>query len=253
MLVKEVWFSLFGRSQLVHRYISHPLSATASGEMSVAQVTRSLAMRLDNLKSQYHHELLPLTHQRQVLVREVSELKVAREHFLEETTVLNARNEQLAQLSAQYARRMEATTRSETPVQDTSPPGKKSTSFDKPPSIQASVSTSSTHSTTTLVEERERERERDRDRERDRERDRDREVKVGRTSKPEHSDATKHGKFIKWPGSHRGREPSTGPSESKGKMHMEHNFQQASALRFARCDHCTEKLWGASQYRCTSE
>jgi len=202
-------------------------------------------MRLDNLKSQYQHELIPLTEQREALVREIAELKAAREQFLEETTVLNARNEELAQLSAQYTRRMDAA-RSETPVLDISPPpqredtnsvhGKKSTSFDRPRpipeapmAVQHSLSASSTQSTNTLLE--------------------DREVKANRMAKPDQWDAMstlKHGKFIKWPGS-RTREAS-----SSGKMHMEHNFQQASTLRFTRCDHCGDKLWGSSQFRCSS-
>ena len=65
-------------------------------------------MRLDNIKIQYQCELIPLTQQREALVREIADLKAARDTFLEETTVLNVRNEELAQLSAQYARRMEA-------------------------------------------------------------------------------------------------------------------------------------------------
>ena len=38
------------------------------------------------------------------------ELRTARDTFLEETTVLNARNEELAQLSAQYTRRIDVAT-----------------------------------------------------------------------------------------------------------------------------------------------
>lgn len=215
------------------------------GDVPSTHISRSLTMRLDNLKSQYQHELIPLTEQREALVREIAELKAAREQFLEETTVLNARNEELAQLSAQYTRRMDAA-RSETPVLDISPPpqredtnsvhGKKSTSFDRPRpipeapmAVQHSLSASSTQSTNTLLE--------------------DREAKANRMAKPDQWDAMstlKHGKFIKWPGS-RTREAS-----SSGKMHMEHNFQQASTLRFTRCDHCGDKLWGSSQFRCSN-
>lgn len=178
-------------------------------------------------------------------MREITELKAAREQFLEETTVLNARNEELAQLGAQYTRRMEAA-RSETPVPDISPPPRredanpvKSTSFDRPRpipeapmSVQHSLSASSTQSTNILID--------------------DREIKANRPPKVDQGDAMstlKHGKFIKWPGS-RTREPSS--SDSRSKMHMEHNFQQASTLRFTRCDHCGDKLWGSSQFRCSS-
>ena len=66
-------------------------------------------MRLDNIKSQYQHDLVPLTQQREALQREIAELKAVRDVFLEETTTLNARNEELAQLSAQYTRKLEMT------------------------------------------------------------------------------------------------------------------------------------------------
>ncbi|KAI6121821.1 RhoGAP-domain-containing protein [Pisolithus sp. B1] len=222
-------------------------SAAAFGEVPATHI-RSLIMRLDSLKSQYKHELIPLSEQRECLMREISELRASRDQFLEETTVLNARNEELAQLSTQYARRMEVA-RPETPVLDISPPPmpddtnklrrKKSMSLDRlrhapetPPSVQHSLSASSTQSTNTVVEDRE---------------------KGSRTPKPDQSDAIstlRSGKF-KWPGS-RTREPATYASDHRGKMHMEHNFQQASTLRFARCDHCGDKLWGTSQLRCSN-
>lgn len=223
-------------------------SAAASGEVPATHISRSLAMRLDSLKSQYKHELIPLSEQRECLMREITELKASRDQFLEETTVLNARNEELAQLSTQYARRVEVA-RSETPVLDISPPPmhddtnklrrKKSMSLDRlrhvpetPTLVQHSLSASSTQSTNAVVEDRE---------------------KGNRTPKPDQSDAIstlRSGKF-KWPGS-RTREPATYPSDHRGKIHLEHNFQQASTLRFARCDHCGDKLWATSQFRCSN-
>ncbi|KAG1774707.1 hypothetical protein EV702DRAFT_480387 [Suillus placidus] len=93
-------------------------SVTNSGEIPAAHMSRSLTMRLDNIKTQYQHELIPLTQQHEALIREVAELKAARKmQFLEETTVLDARNEELAQLSAQYVCRIE-TSRSATPTMD---------------------------------------------------------------------------------------------------------------------------------------
>ncbi len=41
-------------------------------------------MRFDNIKTQYQHELIPLTEQREILVRELAELKASRDAFLEE-------------------------------------------------------------------------------------------------------------------------------------------------------------------------
>ncbi|KAG1751447.1 RhoGAP-domain-containing protein [Suillus paluster] len=216
-----------------------------SGEMPAAQMSRSLTMRLDNIKKQYQHELIPLTQQREALIREVAELKAAREQFLEETTVLNARNEELAQLSAQYMRRIEAS-RSATPTMEVltskeesaaNPLREKSTSFDRDhpqpdlPSMASSLNGSGAPSATTLVEESE--------------------AKF-KASRPEITDALpstlKSAKF-KWPMA-RGRDPSLSSADQKGKGRVAHSFNQTSVLRFTRCDHCGDKLWG-SQYRCS--
>jgi regulator of replication initiation timing len=200
-------------------------------------------MRLDNIKKQYQHELIPLTQQREKLIREITDLKSAREHFLEETTVLNARNEELAHLSTQYSRRMEVTRHDMPPPPDVPPVKpepmlreKKSTSFDRVRPTQESLhpvhpslSTGSNHSTSTIVD--------------------DREIKVIRVPKPDFTDAmpiSKHGIFKR--SGHRMKDQT-----SKGKGHFEHNFQPANALRFTRCDHCGDKLWGGSHFRCTSE
>jgi chromosome segregation ATPase len=75
-------------------------------EAPPSNLGRSLTTRLDTIKKQYQRDLIPLREERENLAREIAELKGVRDVFLEETTVLNARNEELAQLSAQYARRM---------------------------------------------------------------------------------------------------------------------------------------------------
>ena len=197
-------------------------------------------MRLDNIKKQYQHELIPLTQQRETLIREIAELKSAREQFLEETTVLNVRNEELAHLGTQYSRRMEVTCDMPPPPDAPVKPEpvlreKKSTSFDRGrPTQEAllpvhpSLSTGSNHSTLTIVD--------------------DRDIKVIRVPKPDFTDAmpaSKHGIF-KRPGY---RTKDHAASDPKGK----HNFQPANAIRFTRCDHCGDKLWGGSHFRCTSE
>ncbi|KAG1777777.1 RhoGAP-domain-containing protein, partial [Suillus placidus] len=223
-------------------------SVTNSGEIPAAQMSRSLTMRLDNIKTQYQHELIPLTQQREALIREVAELKAAREQFLEETTVLNARNEELAQLSAQYVRRIE-TSRSATPTMDVIGSKnesaanfvrEKSTSFDREhsqsdfPSMSSSLNGLAARSTTTLVEESE--------------------VKFNKASRPEIADSLpstlKSAKF-KWPMA-RGRDPSLSSIDidQKGKGRVAHSFNQTSVLRFTRCEHCGDKLWG-SQFRCS--
>ena len=211
--------------------------AYADGEIPPAKLGRSLTMRLDNIKIHYQRELIPLTQQREALVREIADLKAARDTFLEETTVLNARNEELAQLSAQYARRME-TPVSAPPPHALKPEGleKQSNSFERsrpqpaPASgMQSSFSHSTTASTATLAED------------------------PNATIKklPEMPlPAPRAGKF-KWPGS-RPRDHATSvlAPDQKTPGRLEHTFQQLSILRFTRCDHCGDKMWG-SQLRCS--
>lgn len=246
--VEELCSSKRYASHRIHCHTASSLEYSApgnvsSGEVSATQLSRSLTMRLDNIKKQYQHELIPLTQQRETLIREITDLKSAREQFLEETTVLNARNEELAQLSTQYSRRVEVARPDMPPPLDVLPVKpepvlreKKSTSFDRGRPTQEplhpvhpSLSTGSNHSTLTIAD--------------------DRDVKVIRVPKPDFTDAmaaSKHGIF-KWAG-HRMKDQA-----SKGRGHFEHNFQPANALRFTRCDHCGDKLWGGSHFRCTSE
>lgn len=219
----------------------------ADGEVPAAKLGRSLTMRLDNIKKQYEHELIPLTQQREALNREIADLKAARDMFLEETTVLNARNEELAQLSAQYARRMDASNNN-----DQQPPSrseaqaaimeKKSGSFDRtrthpaPPNMQHSISSSSNVSSTVVAD--------------------DSNSTYGKPSKglPDISSppTLRAGKF-KWPGSKpRDLISSAAISDHKPPGRLEHTFQQLSVLRFTRCDHCGDKMWG-SQLRCSGE
>ncbi|CCM05062.1 uncharacterized protein FIBRA_07268 [Fibroporia radiculosa] len=158
-------------------------STAVNSEDGAVAVTRALSMRFDNIKSQYQHELLPLTEQREALLREITELKASRDAFLEETTVLNARNEELAQLNAQYVRRLEAAgldaSKHENGSQEES-----DTTYDKSRHIQ-NFSSSVTSSTIALTEE-------------------SGESKFVKVSKTEHIDAPgpqfKPGKFMKWAG-----------------------------------------------------
>lgn len=198
-------------------------------------LSRNLTTRLDKIKKQYKRELLPLTQQREQLEREIDELKAHRDLLLEETTMLNLRNEELAQLTQQYLRRMEAADVSATPVKRE----KSGHSIDKPrpPQYNGSASTS------TLSDEVE--------------------TKVTRTGKTDTLDAPASSfrppKFLKWHGKasreHLAKEPAINivPPEmtpSKPRSVKEHAFQQFGALRFARCDHCGDKMWG-SHLRCT--
>ncbi|KAJ7262261.1 hypothetical protein B0H12DRAFT_1069284 [Mycena haematopus] len=224
------------------------LAATkqSSVEAPPSNLGRSLTTRLDTIKKQYQRDLIPLREERENLAREIVELKGVRDVFLEETTVLNARNEELAQLSAQYARRMvpipETPQKSQpaTPMRSQSQQSSQQLLNTLTPSATGSSSASDdTHESRLKVQ-----------------------VEAPTPSK---------GKVFKWPGS-RTRElarevvptPATTPApeprqnapeprqqqQQKAPAHS-HNFQQLSILRFTRCDHCADKMWG-SQLRCTT-
>jgi len=149
--------------------------------------------------------------------------------------MLNLRNEELAQLTQQYLRRMEAADVPPIIVKRE----KSSQSLDKPRPPQYSGSASSS----TLNDEAE--------------------PKVIRIVKPDTlevpASSFRPPKFLKWSGKasreHLAKEPAINivPPEmmpSKPRHTKEHTFQQSSALRIARCDHCGDKMWG-SHLRCT--
>jgi Rho-type GTPase-activating protein 1/2 len=200
-----------------------------SSENSASTLSRSLTSRLDHLKTQYKRDLVPLTAERESLVREVAELKAARDVFLEETTMLNARNEELAQLNAIYARRTEAALPDG--ISNGSGREKQSNSFERqrlPQVLQPSATASTNTSLTT---------------------DESSDSKFVKVQKPDQTDApaTLRGKF-KWRMKQE-QAATVSPGGDKRRM-KQHVFQQISVLRFTRCDHCGEKLWG-SQARCT--
>ena len=204
-------------------------------EIAPANISRGLTRRLEAIRTQYQRELLPLTEQKEALCREIAELKSVRDMFLEETTVLNARNEELAQLSAVYARRIE----NGHEILSRPLPDSARSSHDTPHGYQQSglivpsLSSSTSGSSTVYYDGSE-----------------STHMKV-LTSPPEFSTPAK-GKF-KWPGSKPKEVVSPGSHQentTRKPVHGEHNFQQISILRFARCDHCGDKMWG-SQLRCT--
>ncbi|KAF9263438.1 RhoGAP-domain-containing protein [Marasmius fiardii PR-910] len=233
----------------------------SSGQEPGSSLSRNLTRRLDNLKTQYQRDLIPLTQEREALAREIMELKAARDIFLEETTVLNARNEELAQLSAQYARRMASASDAPPKSQEKEEPplDEKGRMKSRPPPITIQ------HSSHTRF--------------------------PSQPSQPQapvpqppvnqpmsvqplmppppqmhppppaqlnlpqadeqltdsRGTPSKPPRFMKW-GVSRSKDPIAPPSHAKRKL--EHNFQPLSLLRFTRCDHCGDKMWG-SQLRCT--
>lgn len=221
-----------------------------NSDTSGANLSRNITTRLDKIKKQYKRELLPLTQQRERLDREIEDLKAHRDLLLEETTVLNVRNEELAQLTAQYVRRAEV---AEGMLHSgPTPPTKSDQILREKPSqslerarLQQSANSLTSHSSTTLNDEAG-------------------EAKVIRIQKPDALDVPasfRPPKFLKWSGKAsrehlNSKEPAINvvPPESHQlkPRAKEHTFQQFSALRIGRCDHCGEKMWG-SHLRCSSE
>ena len=189
-------------------------------------MSSSLSTRLDDLKAQYQGELVSLTDERESLLREIAELKSARDVFLEETTMLNARNEELAQLNAHYMRRIEAAS-SETPqlARENQPLERQRPAMVLQPSHTANSSfgTSTDESADS--------------------------TKYTKAHKPASSEAAL--RVFKWRGNTKEATAaaSTGPDSANEKSWLRHAFQHANVLRLTKCDHCGDKLWG-SQFRC---
>jgi Rho-type GTPase-activating protein 1/2 len=224
---------------LLNNFESAP--GTHGSEAPANQPGRSLAIRLDNVKAQYQNDILPLAQQREALVREIAELKAVRDVFLEETTVLNARNEELAQLSTLYTRRVESSTPEQPQPQLSRIPGRVA-SLEK--SRQGPAMSQSISSGTTGIHTSD---------------ETDPRSKVQRAeSAVELSTPQSKGKFMKWGGSKAKDFVSSAvsaiavPEFVKGKPFLEHTFQQLSVLRFTRCNQCGDKMFG-SQLRCSGE
>ncbi|KAI0072664.1 RhoGAP-domain-containing protein [Panus rudis PR-1116 ss-1] len=235
------------------------LSATKDSASSIidggetdatAKLGRALSMRFDNIKNQYEHELLPLTQRRENLIREIEELKASRDAFLEETTMLNARNEELAQLNAQYLRRMDASG-VDVPahlVQQPTVSGRtsESNSSQGHEVVQnATLASSATSYTVAFSEE-----------------SSNGDGAFAKISKPElvpqeaHTPMLKP-RTLKWPGSKTSQKEqpvvleNAQNNQQRAKARVDHQFQNVAVFRVARCDHCGDKMWG-SQLRCSS-
>ncbi|KAL5631608.1 hypothetical protein ACGC1H_007209 [Rhizoctonia solani] len=227
----------------------------------------SLEARLENLRKQYRKDLEGLKLQREGLVKEITELKEHRDIFLEETTALNARNEELAELNSQIQRQVEqqlaSSGRPPLPRMDSTSNtvptqlslgtvgslkefGAKSRPAGNglPSASVSSMGTAATASASTIsIPE-------DRDRERDSRED------VKRTQEHTTSSTSAKGGF-KWlkgkpaQGS-KSAAASANAQAERPKGFKEHNFVQQTVLRFTRCDQCGDKMWGGMHMRCSN-
>ena len=188
------------------------------------------------------------------MVKELTELREARDIFLEETTALNTRNEQLADLNAQITAQIQnvlgdpvtpAAAAQQTlhdlsmtsagPDAGSSKASLRAKKNDKTrysPSV-TSFSTIGTNSTYEISEE---------------------PAKSSRDTKSPASEHHAHQKKFGWlrgaaGGVTSSKMPPPPAIPEKGKGH---NFASANVLRITRCDHCGDKLWGA-QMKCSSK
>ncbi|KAF8622354.1 hypothetical protein AX15_007086 [Amanita polypyramis BW_CC] len=198
---------------------------------SPASIIRTLGQNMDNLRSQYQTDLVPLRLERQTLVRETAELRITRNALLEETAALNVRNEGLAILNQEYLRRMEthpsANMKDVENGRGSQEKGRlqhqQTTDLILPPTPLLNLPSF-------LNEEEPR----------------------SKGSQRTDGDAATPSKKFKWPGYKIRDTPQVNNINDsfKSKPRFEHNFIQISILRFTRCDRCGDKMWG-SQLRCT--
>ncbi|KAB5590764.1 Rho-type GTPase-activating protein 3 [Ceratobasidium theobromae] len=235
-------------------------------ELAKKDGLESLESRLEALRKQYRKDLEALKLQREGLVKEITELKEHRDIFLEETTALNARNEELAELNSHIQRQLEqqpASTTTTAPLRPPLPhmsssstniptqlslgtvpgslkefgvkarapnpaPSASVSSMGTAASINSAMTTATTTSTLSVPEEKD-------------------EVKP-----PQSQTSVGKGGGFKWlkaKPAQSGSKPAAAPERPKG--FKEHTFIQQSVLRFARCDHCGDKMWGM-QMRCNN-
>lgn len=228
-------------------------------------LSRSLSRRLDNLKEQYRKDLEPLTADQERLTREVNDLRETREVMMSESATLHARNEELADLQASLQRQVEA-------AQETLHRAQRHGQLANTVSFGAgrhhhvvnspSISSLAPGSSSGHEEEI---------------------AKFVRVVKPETLDPPVAAKKFKWYGGKTSKGPEHSHSHSTASAAMvaqsrssptppsapifrargsqdanakEHSFASHSipTLRFVRCDHCGDKMWGAvTELRCSRE
>lgn len=196
-----------------------------------------------------------MTAQREAILREIAELRETREQFLEETTSLAAKNDELAELNAQLARQADT-------FQDNLARQRAPTIFSKGarthPSGSPSLSSLTTSATLPEVPE-----------------ETAKVIKVTKVasvSKPQPPIEPVQRRF-KWYKGSKGPGPDSSNSSAsisrplgwasdKSNMNRnrpptevgrEHVFQQHNSMRFAKCELCQDKMWGLAELRCTCE
>lgn len=214
-----------------------------------ATVARSLTSRFEGLKVRYKQDLEPLIAQRESLAREIGELRDTRNLYLEESTALSAKNEELAELNTRLTKQSEALHEAATRQRLLSNPIHTRTKQH----ISGSPSMSSLLTSATSTDATE---------------DALRQLKPITRLDNQFDAAQSRGGRFKWYKSSKASDsisasnssnskPLTTPSgksrPSQSAGVREHVFQQHSILRFSRCEHCGEKLWGMQELKCAGE
>lgn len=193
--------------------------------------------------------------ERETLQREIHELKQAKELCLEETTALVQRNDELLELNMAMTRQYE---NHQASVKHRGADRKASKPTPLPPLVSVPSSSSTLTSTSmsgsvssaTAISD-------------------DRSIgEDPRYAKGAKSDSESGGNTLRKFPWFKGKENVSGSRDNSAlatrmqvalappppppKPVLRHNFQQQSVLRFARCDHCGDKMWG-TQLRCLSE
>jgi len=248
--------------------------AAGNGNEVIANVSRALSSRLDYTKTQYRRDLESLEEKRERLMHDLAELREARAIFVEETTALNTRNEQLAELNAQIALQIQAVAADGTSVgipglgqlarglgalsqdgpwsvvqSDTSsraaPPSTRGRNARERRRHSPSIASSTTLNTLSGGNQESLD---------------EFGAKSQRIPKLETPESN-HQKKFKWfgPGGHKHGVASTSEKSiivvekpNGHQVERMHNLVSANMLRIGRCDQCGDILWGAS-LRCTSK
>ncbi|GAA5906334.1 hypothetical protein JCM5296_003173 [Sporobolomyces johnsonii] len=245
---------------------SAPGDRSSSASAAHDELAEALNARLETVKDAHRDEINGLVAQRDDLMREIAELRQARDALLEDNTALTTRNAELFEKNAEATRQFEA-------VQDQTsklrlvPPSSANANASAAASASGRSGHSHTPSSSSLLSNL---------------------PGAGRSplatarvigspselnesfrfAKPEAVEAHTRNKF-KW-GKGKSSEtarsnpplpssassskspvvPRTGGSIDQGAR--SHAFQQVSILRPVRCDYCGDKMWGLNEVRCNS-
>ncbi|GAA5951286.1 hypothetical protein JCM21900_003827 [Sporobolomyces salmonicolor] len=240
---------------------SAPGDRSSSASAAHDELAEALNARLETVKDAHRDEINGLVAQRDDLLREIAELRQARDTLLEDNTVLTTRNAELFEKNAEATRQFEVVQDQTSKLRLVPPssatasasasgrsghshtPSSSSLLSNLPGAGRSPLATARVIGSPSELNE------------------------SFRFAKPEAVEAHTRNKF-KW-GKGKSSEaarsnsplpptslskspvvPRTGASIDQGAR--SHVFQQVSILRPVRCDYCGDKMWGLNEVRCNS-